>query len=226
MVVRVAEQAARSGPSRLVVATDDVRVADAVRQHGFEAVMTRADHATGTDRLAEVVSLLKLDDNEIIVNVQGDEPLINPDFIRAVAALLQSRSNAAIATACHRISDSDEVFSPNVVKVALDQDNFALYFSRAPIPFARDGFSESKKIIPHDLPIFRHIGLYAYRAKFLKVFPKLAVPAMEKFEALEQLRALWHGYKIAVLITEATPAPGVDTPEDLARVRALFDQRS
>ena len=226
MVVRVAEQAARSGASRLVVATDDVRVADAVRPHGVDVVMTRADHATGTDRLAEVVSLLKLDDNEIIVNVQGDEPLINPDFIRAVAALLQSRSNAAIATACHRISDSDEVFSPNVVKVALDQDNFALYFSRAPIPFARDGFSESKKIIPHDLPIFRHIGLYAYRAKFLKVFPKLAVPAMEKFEALEQLRALWHGYKIAVLITEATPAPGVDTPEDLARVRALFDQRS
>ena len=226
MVVRVAEQAARSGASRLVVATDDVRVADAVRQHGFEAVMTRADHATGTDRLAEVVSLLKLDDDEIIVNVQGDEPLINPDFIRAVAALLQSRSNAAIATACHRISDSDEVFSPNVVKVALDQDNFALYFSRAPIPFARDGFRDDKKIIPHDLPIFRHIGLYAYRAKFLKVFPKLAVPAMEKFEALEQLRALWHGYKIAVLITEATPAPGVDTPEDLARVRALFDQRS
>ena len=226
MVVRVAEQAARSGASRLVVATDDVRVADAVRPHGVDVVMTRADHATGTDRLAEVVSLLKLDDDEIIVNVQGDEPLINPDFIRAVAALLQSRSNAAIATACHRISDSDEVFSPNVVKVALDQDNFALYFSRAPIPFARDGFSESKKIIPHDLPIFRHIGLYAYRAKFLKVFPKLAVPAMEKFEALEQLRALWHGYKIAVLITEATPAPGVDTPEDLARVRALFDQRS
>ena len=226
MVVRVAEQAARSGASRLVVATDDVRVADAVRQHGFEAVMTRADHATGTDRLAEVVSLLKLDNDEIIVNVQGDEPLINPDFIRAVAALLQSRSNAAIATACHRISDSDEVFSPNVVKVALDQDNFALYFSRAPIPFARDGFRDDKKIIPHDLPIFRHIGLYAYRAKFLKVFPKLAVPAMEKFEALEQLRALWHGYKIAVLITEATPAPGVDTPEDLARVRALFDQRS
>ena len=226
MVVRVAEQAARSGASRLVVATDDVRVADAVRPHGVDVVMTRADHATGTDRLAEVVSLLKLDDDEIIVNVQGDEPLINPDFIRAVAAFLQSRSNAAIATACHRISDSDEVFSPNVVKVALDQDNFALYFSRAPIPFARDGFSESKKIIPHDLPIFRHIGLYAYRAKFLKVFPKLAVPAMEKFEALEQLRALWHGYKIAVLITEATPAPGVDTPEDLARVRALFDQRS
>ena len=226
MVVRVAEQAARSGASRLVVATDDVRVADAVRPHGVDVVMTRADHATGTDRLAEVVSLLKLDDDEIIVNVQGDEPLINPDFIRAVAALLQSRSNAAIATACHRISDSDEVFSPNVVKVALDQDNFALYFSRAPIPFARDGFSDSKKIIPHDLPIFRHIGLYAYRAKFLKVFPKLAVPAMEKFEALEQLRALWHGYKIAVLITEATPAPGVDTPEDLARVRALFDQRS
>ena len=226
MVVRVAEQAARSGASRLVVATDDVRVADAVRQHGVEAVMTRADHATGTDRLAEVVSLLKLDDNEIIVNVQGDEPLIDPDFIRAVAALLQSRSNAAIATACHRISDSDEVFSPNVVKVALDQDNFALYFSRAPIPFARDGFRDDKKIIPHDLPIFRHIGLYAYRAKFLTVFPKLAVPAMEKFEALEQLRALWHGYKIAVLITEATPAPGVDTPEDLARVRALFDQRS
>ena len=226
MVVRVAEQAARSGASRLVVATDDVRVADAVRPHGVDVVMTRADHATGTDRLAEVVSLLKLDDDEIIVNVQGDEPLINPDFIRAVAALLQSRSNAAIATACHRISDSDEVFSPNVVKVALDQDNFALYFSRAPIPFARDGFSDGKKIVPHDLPIFRHIGLYAYRAKFLKVFPKLAVPAMEKFEALEQLRALWHGYKIAVLITEATPAPGVDTPEDLARVRALFDRRT
>ena len=226
MVVRVGEQAALSGASRLVVATDDVRVAEAVRQHGFEAVMTRADHATGTDRLAEVVSLLKLADAEIVVNVQGDEPLIDPLFIRAVAELLNSRPDAAIATACHRISDSDEVFNPNVVKVALDRDNTALYFSRAPIPYARDAFVQDGKTIPDALPIYRHIGLYAYRASFLRTFPTLPAPAMESFEALEQLRALWHGYRIAVLVTDATPAPGVDTPEDLARVRALFDRRA
>ncbi len=226
MVVRVAEQAARSGASRLVVATDHVGIANAARLEGFEAVMTRADHATGTDRLAEVVTLLKLADNEIVVNVQGDEPLIDPEFVRAVAELLQSRPHAAIATACHRIADGDEVFNPNVVKVALDRDNFALYFSRAPIPYARDAFVQGGKTIPDGLPIYRHIGLYAYRARFLRTFPTLLAPAMESFEALEQLRALWHGFRIVVLVTDATPAPGVDTPEDLVRVRALFDRRA
>ena len=224
MVVRVAEQARLSGLTRVVIATDHKDIAAASRAHGIEVVMTRADHATGTDRLAEVATQLALRDDEIVVNVQGDEPLIEPALVRAVAELLQAKPGTAIATACHLISAPEEVFNTNVVKVVLDRDGMALYFSRATIPYARDAFAENSNTVPKGLPVYRHIGLYAYRAGFLRRFPGLESPAIESFEALEQLRALWHGYKIAVLVAAGAPAPGVDTLEDLARVRALFDR--
>ena len=224
MVVRVAEQARLSGIARVVIATDHDGIAQASRAHGVETIMTRGDHATGTDRLAEVAITLGLPDDEIVVNVQGDEPLIAPQLIRDVADLLQTKRDAAIATACHPITANEEIFNTNVVKVVLDRDNMALYFSRSTIPHARDAFAIDSKTVPPGLPLYRHIGLYAYRAGFLRQFPSLEAPAIERFEALEQLRALWHGYKIAVLITGGAPMPGVDTTEDLARVRALFDR--
>jgi 3-deoxy-manno-octulosonate cytidylyltransferase (CMP-KDO synthetase) len=224
MVVRVAEQARLSGIARVLIATDHDGIAAASRAHGIETIMTRADHATGTDRLADVATQLELSDDEIVVNVQGDEPLIEPDWVRAVADLLEVKPSAAIATACHAITSPDEIFNTNVVKVVLDRDNMALYFSRSTVPHARDAFAQSTHTIPAGLLIYRHIGLYAYRAGFLRRFPTLEVPAIERFEALEQLRALWHGYKIAVLITSGAPAPGVDTADDLARVRVLFDR--
>jgi 3-deoxy-manno-octulosonate cytidylyltransferase (CMP-KDO synthetase) len=222
MVVRVAERAQGGGAARVVVATDDVRVRDAVVAHGFAACMTRADHATGTDRLAEAAQQLGLADDEIVVNVQGDEPLLDGGLIRSMAALLEARPDAAVATACHPIEDVGEAFNPNVVKVVLDAAGYALYFSRATIPWARDAFRENSKALPPGLPLFRHYGLYAYRVSFLRAFPSLAPAPIERFEALEQLRALWHGYRIAVEITRGTPAPGIDTPADLARVREIF----
>jgi 3-deoxy-manno-octulosonate cytidylyltransferase (CMP-KDO synthetase) len=186
--------------------------------------MTRADHPTGTDRLAEAAATLGLADYEIVVNVQGDEPLLDAALIRGVASLLRSRADAAIATACHPIEDVAEAFNPNVVKVVLDHAGHALYFSRATIPWARDAFAQSRTILPPGLPLYRHYGLYAYRVAFLRAFPGLEPAPVEGFEALEQLRALWHGYRIVVEVTHGTPAPGIDTPEDLARVRALFAQ--
>ena len=184
--------------------------------------MTRADHATGTDRLAEVATQLALPDDEVVVNVQGDEPLIEPELVRAVADLLQAKPAAAIATACHAISDTEEAFNSNVVKVVLDRDGMALYFSRSTIPHARDALAQSAKLIPAGLPIYRHVGLYAYRAGFLKTYAQLAPSLLERCEMLEQLRVLWHGYRISVGVTASGAAPGVDTPEDLARVRTLF----
>ena len=224
MVVRVAERARASGAKRVVVATDDMRVHDAVVAHGIDACMTRADHATGTDRLAEAAQQLRLADDAIVVNVQGDEPLLDPALIRGMAALLAARPDAAIATACHPIDDAAEAFNPNVVKVVLDAAGYAMYFSRATIPWARDAFRDSTDALPAGLPLYRHYGLYAYRVSFLRAFPGLAPAPIEAFEALEQLRALWHGYRIAVQVTHGTPAPGIDTPEDLARVRAIFAQ--
>lgn len=222
MVVRVAEQARASGARRVVVATDDARILDAVIARGFDAVMTRANHATGTDRLAEAAALLDLADDEIVVNVQGDEPLLDPALMQRVAHLLAERTDAAMATACHLIADPQEAFNPNVVKVALDARNYALYFSRATIPWARDAFAGGARAIPPGLPLYRHYGLYAYRVSFLRTFPTLAAAPIETFEALEQLRALWHGHRIVVEIAAGTPAPGVDTEDDLARVRALL----
>jgi len=227
MVVRVAENARNSGAARVVVATDDARIADAARAHGVDACLTRSDHPTGTDRLAEAAIALGLADDAIVVNVQGDEPLLAPALVARMAALLASRPEAAIATACHPIHDAAEAFNPNVVKVVLDRAGFALYFSRATIPWAREAFAPARAGAPPDhlpegLPIYRHYGLYAYRAAFLRRFPTLTPAPIERFEALEQLRALWHGERIVVEVTAGTPAPGVDTPEDLERVRTLY----
>ena len=222
MVVRVAERALASGAERVAVATDDARVQAAVEAHGIAVCMTRADHPTGTDRLAEAAQQLQLADDTIVVNVQGDEPLIEPSLVRDIAQLLAARPGAAIATACHPIDDPAEAFNPNVVKVVVDRDGYALYFSRATIPWAREAFAASRERIPEGLPLYRHYGLYAYRVSFLRGYPLLPPAPIERFEMLEQLRALWHGARIAVLVTHGTPAPGVDTPEDLERVRALY----
>ena len=222
MIVQVAERARQSGALRVVVATDDARIADAVLAHGVEVIMTRADHPTGTDRLAEAAAALGLAADETVVNVQGDEPLLDPALMRRTADLLAAHPDAAIATACHPIGDVRDAFSPNVVKVALDARGYALYFSRATIPWARDAFAADRSTIPAGLPIYRHYGLYAYRVGFLQAFPALTAAPIERFEALEQLRALWHGHRIVVEIAQGAPAPGVDTAEDLERVRLLF----
>jgi 3-deoxy-manno-octulosonate cytidylyltransferase (CMP-KDO synthetase) len=235
MVVRVAERARESGARQVYVATDHSDIARAVEQSGFEAVMTRADHSTGTDRIAEVVERLALAAESLVVNIQGDEPLIEPGLIRAVATMLANTPEAAIATACHPIRDAGELFNPNVVKVVLDRAGLACYFSRAPVPFARDAFARSydpsrdafaasTRTLPQGLPCYRHIGIYAYRAEFLLSYPRLERSPLEEFEALEQLRALWHGYAIAVAVRHDAPLPGVDTPEDLRRVQAAFDR--
>ncbi|RCS59370.1 3-deoxy-manno-octulosonate cytidylyltransferase [Parvibium lacunae] len=224
MVVRVAQQALRSGASRVCVATDDARIVEAVRAHGLEVLLTRADHPTGTDRLAEVATQLGLADDTIVVNVQGDEPLLPPGLIDQVAAALANAPDCAIATAAHAVHDAAEFFNPNIVKVVLNAQDEALYFSRAPIPYARDAFASEagRAILPAAFPALRHIGLYAYRAGFLRAYPNLASTALEQFEALEQLRALGHGYKIKVMTLPSAPPGGVDTPEDLARVRQIW----
>ena len=224
MVVRVADKAAASGARLVVVATDDADVRAVVEAHGHRVVMTRADHVSGTDRLAEAATLLGLADDDIVVNVQGDEPLIDPALIGAVAALLERRGDCDMSTACHPLSAADEMFNPNIVKVVLDARDTALYFSRATIPWARDAFAADRERLPDGLPIHRHMGIYGYRAGFLRRFPCLSVAPIERFEALEQLRALWHGHRIAVLVSAATAAPGVDTPDDLALVRTLIER--
>jgi 3-deoxy-manno-octulosonate cytidylyltransferase (CMP-KDO synthetase) len=222
MVVRVAERASQSGAQQVYVATDHADVKAACEAHGVNGLLTRSDHATGTDRLAEVADMLALDDETIVVNVQGDEPLIAPELIRAVAETLAAKALAAIATAAHPIADAAEFFNPNVVKVVCDDDGYAHYFSRAPIPFARDHFSRSRDSLPPGFPAMRHIGIYAYRASFLKRYSRLAPAPTEQAESLEQLRALYHGDRIAVLDWRGAVAPGVDTPEDLTRIRAFF----
>jgi 3-deoxy-manno-octulosonate cytidylyltransferase (CMP-KDO synthetase) len=226
MVVRVLEQACKAGAESVWVATDHTDVLDAVTAAAGNALMTRADHPSGTDRLAEVVDALGWSADDIVVNVQGDEPLIDPALIAAVARALADTQDAAIATAAHPLRDADEFFNPNVVKVVCDARDHALYFSRAPIPWARDAFAASREAIPAGLPVLRHVGIYAYRVAFLRRYAGLAVSPLENWEALEQLRALWHGYRIRVLTVQEAPAAGVDTPEDLERVRAVFDRAS
>lgn len=224
MVVRVADQARASGAARVVIATDDARVVAAAEAHGHEARMTRADHPSGTDRIAEVAAALRLADDAIVVNVQGDEPRIAPTLVAEVAALLVAHPEAGIATAAHPITQIAEFLDPNVVKVVLDRAGRALAFSRAPIPWPRDAFAtpDGRSALPADLPALRHLGLYAYRAAFLHRYAALEPAPLERFEALEQLRALWHGVRIAVAVTDHAPEPGVDTPADLERVRAAF----
>ncbi len=221
MVVRVAHRVMSGtppeGPVRVCVATDSAKIVQVCQSHHVEAVLTRNDHFSGSDRLSEACELLNLGDDEIVVNVQGDEPLIEPTLVTAVAKLLIERPAASMTTAAHSIGTQAEFNNPNVVKVLIDADSMALYFSRAAIPFSRDQ--------PGTLPVpapLRHIGIYGYRVGFLRQYPRLAPAPIEVTEALEQLRALWHGYRIAVHITEQAPGPGVDTTEDLERVRRLF----
>ncbi|MCU0805187.1 MAG: 3-deoxy-manno-octulosonate cytidylyltransferase [Burkholderiales bacterium] len=222
MVVRVAERARESGAAAVWIATDHEEIVAAAKRHGFDATMTRPDHASGTDRIAEVAASLGLAADEIVVNVQGDEPLLPPALVTSVVHTLAQRTPASIATAAHPIHDAAEFFNPNVVKVVCDHHGYALYFSRAPIPYARDAFAASKAALPEALPALRHIGLYAYRVGFLHAYARLAPAPVEGFEALEQLRALWHGHRIAVAVADEAPPAGVDTPDDLERVRRAF----
>lgn len=217
MVIRVAEQAAKSGASEIVIATDFEKIMQAAAEHNVNARMTRIDHASGTDRIAEVAQQLNWSDDEIVVNVQGDEPLIEPQLIQEVAQHLANSQDAVMATACHAIHDEASLLNPNIVKVAIDANGNALYFSRAPIPYPRD------EVYKKNIQAYRHIGIYAYRVGFLKQYAQLTVTELEKIESLEQLRVLYHGYKIGVTITKNAPASGVDTQEDLDYVRGVFE---
>ncbi|MBI4194719.1 MAG: 3-deoxy-manno-octulosonate cytidylyltransferase [Betaproteobacteria bacterium] len=225
MVVHVAERARKSGAREVIVATDHAEIAAAAGRFGCAVAMTRRAHASGTDRLAEVVTRRRYPAGHIVVNVQGDEPLIEPALIRAVAMNLARHPEAQIATACTPIRSARDLGNPNVVKVVLDNLGHALYFSRAPIPFARDAYARGIRTVPRGLPVYRHLGIYAYRCAFLRRFTRLAPVPIERFEALEQLRALAHGFRISVAVTRAAPHPGVDTPRDLQRVRRLLRQR-
>jgi 3-deoxy-manno-octulosonate cytidylyltransferase (CMP-KDO synthetase) len=232
MVLRVLERALLAGAESVIVATDDARVQQAVEAAGYQAIMTSPDHQSGTERLVEVAEALGWDDDTLVVNVQGDEPLIDPELIREAARQLVLHSDAVMATLAHPIHDHADFINPNVVKVVTDEAGYALYFSRAPIPWPRDAFAVQsananrvgalQQPMPHELGALRHIGLYAYRAGFLRTYASLAASPLERFEMLEQLRVLWHGHRISLGITPTAPAPGVDTPDDLARVRSLF----
>ena len=237
MVVRVAERVAQSGAQQIWIATDHHAIADAAHEHGFKACLTKETHTSGTERIAEVAEQQGWADDTIVVNVQGDEPLIPSALIRAVADHLHRHPECAIATACHAIHDEASMRNPNIVKTVLDKQGNALYFSRAPIPWPRDAFNSpagrddspsslrgeaGRGELPHDLPVLRHIGIYAYRAGFLRTYGQLAPAAIEHFEALEQLRVLYHGYKIGVYIAEQAPPGGVDTEQDLHAAREMF----
>lgn len=213
MVVRVAERCAQSAAQRIIVATDATDIASVCKAAAIEVMMTRVDHPSGTDRLAEVAGQLNLNDEAIIVNVQGDEPLIPVDLINQVATTLESKPHCAIATAAVAIEDQEEITNPNAVKVVLSKNNDALYFSRSAIPFDRNQSAPT---------YYRHLGIYAYRVGFLQAFSKLTISPLEQAESLEQLRALWHGYSIAVHIATKSPPPGVDTQADLDRVRQFY----
>lgn len=225
MIVRVARQAARSQPASCVVAADDASIVAACEEAGIPVVLTRRDHPSGSDRLAEACEMLGLSDDDIVVNVQGDEPLIDPALIRAVANELQHRPDCVMSTAAHAIHEPADFLNPNIVKVVLDKRQTAMYFSRAPIPWWRDGMTQAWTLGTTALPAvpepLRHVGIYGYRVGFLKRFPKLEPGPQEGCESLEQLRVLWHGERIAVHVTPHAPGAGVDTPEDLERVRRI-----
>ena len=216
IVVRVCERAAQSGAAAVHVATDDDRIGDAVKKHGFAVVPTRTDHASGTDRIAEAAARLQLGADAIVVNVQGDEPLVPPALIGQVARRLAERPQARMASACHPVADEAQAANPNVVKVVLDAEGYALYFSRSRIPYPRDPGQASR------VPTYRHAGLYAYRVGFLREYAALPPSPLEQAESLEQLRALWHGHRIALVVSEAAVPPGVDTREDLATVLEMW----
>ena len=212
MVARVCERAAASGASSVAVATDDARIREAVEQHGYRALLTRVEHPSGTDRIAEAAAALGLKDEEIVVNLQGDEPLIAPSLVGEVAATLERNAAAVMSTACHPIHDEASLSNPNVVKVVLDAAGYALYFSRSRIPYPREAGGTW----------YRHAGIYAFRVAFLKKFSSMEPSPLERSEALEQLRVLWHGYRIAVAVHHGEIAPGVDTPQDLEAMRRMF----
>lgn len=228
MIVRVARQAKLSRASRCVVAADDECIVAACEAHGVEALLTKTDHLSGSDRLSEACELLGLPNDAVVVNVQGDEPLMEPGLINAVALELARRQDCVMSTAAHAIDSIDQFVNPNVVKVVLDRSGAALYFSRAPIPWWRNSEGpngspplDTLKGLADPAPL-RHIGIYGYRSGFLRTFPTLEPAPLEQVEALEQLRVLWHGHRIAVHVSQQAPGPGVDTPEDLERVRQLL----
>ncbi len=222
LIVQTAKQALKSNATKVIVATDHEEILNVCQEHNIEAVMTKVTHNSGTDRLAEVAHLLSLHDDEIIVNVQGDEPLIEPSLINQLADFILNKKTA-IATIAHPITLPDEIFNPNIVKVVLDSTNNALYFSRAAIPFYRDGFSNRDELkLPETLNILRHIGIYAYNVGFLKQYNQMKPCPLENIECLEQLRALYNGYKISVMTSNTTPEAGVDTPDDLERIRKII----
>ncbi len=220
MVVRVADRAVIAGAERIIVATDHADIVAACEEHGVEVCMTRADHPSGSDRIAEVARKIGLKPDAVVVNLQGDEPLIDPDLLGAVASRISKE--VPMATAAHPLFDPLDAFNPNVVKVVLDKAGRAMYFSRATIPWHRDGFAKTRVAMPAGYVPLRHIGLYAYSNSFLQAYPTLEPSPLENIEALEQLRVLWHGVPIAVHVTDAAPEAGVDTPEDLARVRQHY----
>ena len=226
LVAWVVERARASGAERVVVATDHADIASALKPFDCHVCLTSPAHETGTDRLAEAVTLMQLGPEEIVVNVQGDEPLIDPQLIRKVASELALRPKASIATAVHPLASAAQFFDPNVVKVVVDTEGYAQYFSRAPIPYARDAFAKSRETLPEGFPAYRHIGLYAYRVGFLRQYASLSPTPAERFEALEQLRALGHGHRIAVAFWASAMEPGVDTAEDLERVRRRLAARA
>ncbi len=221
MLQRVYEQAVASGAASVVIATDDPRIEEAARGFGADVCMTSPEHSSGSERLAEAVSLLGYDDGEVVVNLQGDEPLMPPQLLKQVADNLAGHADASVATLCTRIHAAAELFDPHAVKVVMDRHGYALYFSRAVIPWDRDAFAVTTEELPPAAEHYRHLGLYAYRAAFLKRYVRLAPCALERMEVLEQLRVLWYGERIHVAEALVPPAPGVDTPDDLARVRQL-----
>lgn len=227
MVVRVAKQMdilVQDG-IQIVVVCDAPTIIEACHQHGVRAILTRTDHASGTDRLAEASEILQLADDSVVVNVQGDEPLMQASLVREVAQMLLNDPNVQMSTAAHHLQNIDDLINPNVVKTVLNKNNQAMYFSRAPIPWLRDGNGIGARDLSEEGAPLRHIGIYGYRAGFLRRFPKLPQPPLERIEALEQLRALWNGFAISVHIASSAPGIGVDTPEDLARIREMFDSR-
>ncbi len=221
MIVRVAERARLSGASEVIVATDAEAVAAVCRQYDIAALLTRRDHVSGTDRIAEVAGKMDWSSTDVVVNVQGDEPLIDPELVTATASLVSD--TVPMATAAHRMEHPEDIFNPHYVKVVLDRFNRALYFSRAPVPWYREGYAGPEKTFPKAWGALRHIGLYAFRNDFLQTYSSLAISPIEQLESLEQLRVLWHGYSIAVHVTDSLPEPGVDTAEDLERVCRFFN---
>lgn len=223
MIAHVCEKAQQSGAEEVVVATDDERIFKVVTDLGIQAVMTRPDHQSGTERIAEVAKLCGWSGHDVIVNVQGDEPLIPPGIIQELALVLASQEQAGIATLAAKISDFEEIFNPNAVKVVLNKDGYALYFSRAPIPWDRDGFADKAKHVSEHITHYRHIGMYAYTVDFLNHYCQWQPSVLETVESLEQLRILWHGEAIKVKIVAKTPPAGVDTAEDLQRVEQFLN---